>query len=280
MKYLRSSLSITILLASIIVSCGGNAPASNPTSAPASNPTSAPASNPTSAPASNPTSASASNPTSAPASNPTSAPASNPTSAPASTDAPSVGALKPPEGAPFDLMKKALLSVFASKSVRAKTVLTSADGSVRTLLLEYIKPDHMRIISPDGAEQIAIKGQGIWRKVDGTWHSEDPQLADMLFKIIATSTVEETLKTIQIESVKFVGADLLDGKPMFVYTYRAQTDMGDVKINSDGKIWIGALDGRPYKGESTNDSFTTPGKLDHTTVTYEYDLALDIQAPQ
>ena len=268
MKYLYSSLCIAILLATSIMSCGGNAPAS--TNAPLA----------TSAPASNPTSAPASNPTNAPAFNPTSAPASNPTSAPAPTDASSVGDLKPPEGAPFDFLKKALLSVFASKSVRAETVLTSADGSVRTLLLEYLKPDRMRIISPDGAEQIAIKGQGVWRKVDGAWHTEDPQLADMLFDVIAASTVEETLKTIQIESVEFVGADLLDGKPMFVYTYKAQTDMGNVKINSNGKIWIGALDGRPYKGESTNDSLATPGKLDHTTVTYEYDLALDIQAPQ
>lgn len=274
MKIFVFITSIVLLMG--IVACGGTTPTA--TLSPVSNPTAAPAPTNASVPtnAVEPTNAPVA--TNAPA--PTDAPA--PTQAAAPTNAPASGSgdVKPPEGAPLDVVKKALLSVFESKSVRAKTVLMPAEGESQTLLLEYVKPDRMRIVQPDGTEQIAIKDKGIWKKEGDTWEGEGPEMANMLFGFIEASAVEESLKNIQIDSVQFVGPDLLDGKPMFVYTYKTQVDLGGTKNNGVGKIWIGALDGRPYKGDSESDSMASPGKTDRTEVTYEYDLPLDIQAPQ
>jgi hypothetical protein len=258
MKYILSCILGLLLIAAI--GCGGSTPAANPTAAPTKVP-------PTNAPA-----------TIAPA--PTNTPAPTKAVAPTNAQASGGGNVKPPEGAPLDVVKKSLLSVFESDSVRAKTVLMPAEGESQTLLLEYVKPDRMRIVQPDGTEQIAIKGKGIWKKEGDTWEGEGPEMANMLFGFIEASAVQESLKSIQIDSVQLVGPDLLEGKPMFVYTYKTQVDMGGTKNNGVGKIWIGALDGRPYKGDSESDSIASPGKTDRTQVTYEYDLPLEIQAPQ
>lgn len=253
-----------------IVACGGNSP--TPTLIPVSNPTIL----------AEPTNAAVPSIASVATAAMVSTDAPPPTDTPAPTNAPVSGGgeAKPPEGAPLDVVKKALLNVFTANTVRAKTVLMSASGESQTLLMEYVKPDRMRIVQPDGTEQIAIKGKGIWKKVDDKWEGEGAEMANMLFGFIEASAVEESLKSIQIDSVQFVGPDLLDGKPMFVYTYKTQVDLGGTKNNGTGKIWIGALDGRPYKGDSESDSVASPGKTDRTQVTYEYDLNLNIQAPQ
>lgn len=288
MRFVLFVLSLLLLIG--IEACGGNASA--PTNAPAPTiavaatgapaPTNAPATTNVSAPTNAPAPATGAEPTQAAA--PTNAPApttvAEPTQAPAPTNATAGGDLKPPEGAPSDIVKKSLLSVFTANSVRAKTVLMPAQGEPQTLLLEYEKPDRMRIVQPDGTEQIAIKGKGMWRKVDDKWQAESAQMADMLFGFVETPALEESLKTIQIDSVQFAGADLIDAKPMFVYTYKTLVDVGSTKSSGTGKVWIGALDGRPYKGDSESESAVVKGKFDRTEVTYEYDVPLGIQAPQ
>jgi len=256
-----------------LAACGGNAPA--PTAAPANPPTAV--SGNAAAPTNPPAPTTASQPTAAPA-QPTQA--VEPTQAVAPTAAPVSGDVKPPEGAPLDVVKKAMLNVFTANSVRATTILQSANGESQTLLLEFVKPDRMRIVQPDGGEQIAVKGKGVWRKVGDKWENQGAQMADMLFGLFEASAVEESLQAIQVDSVQFVGPDLVDGKPMFVYTYKTTVDMGGTKNLGTGKIWLGALDGRVYKGESDSESLAMPGKTDHTIVTYEYDIPLDIQAPE
>jgi hypothetical protein len=83
-----------------------------------------------------------------------------------------------------------------------------------------------------------------------------------------------------VDSVQFIGPELLDGKPMFVYAYKTKVDLGNAVSNGNSKIWMGALDGRAYHIESDSESITAKGKMDHTTVTYEYDIPLTIEAPQ
>ena len=173
-----------------------------------------------------------------------------------------------------------MLQVFATDSVRAKTTINLVGSESQTLLLEYVKPDRMRIVQSDGTEQIAIKGKGMWKKVGDTWESQGAEMADLLFGFIDSSAVEETLKSIQIDSVKLVGPELHNGVPTFVYTYNTKVDLGGVTNNGTGKVWIGALDGRVYRADSESDSIASPGKKDTTTATYEYDIPITIQAPQ
>lgn len=269
MKYFVFLASILLLIG--ILGCGG-APASNPTAAPTNSsgktqPTTAVA-QPTNAPA----------PTTAPL--PTNPPAPTQVAAPTTAAGGDLGSVKPPEGAPFDVVKKSLLNVFTANTVRANTNIETGDGSKSTLLLEYIKPDRMHIVQSDGGESIAIKGKGVWTKKDGKWEAEDAQMADMLFGFIAPEAIQESLKTMLVESVQFVGPELLDGKPTLVYTYKTKLEFGDTTSSGTGKIWIGALDGRPYRGESESESISTKGKLDKTLVVYEYDVPITIEPPQ
>lgn len=180
----------------------------------------------------------------------------------------------------MDVIKKASLTVFDANSVRATTILDSADGTRTTLILEYVKPDRVRVVQSDGAERIAIKGKGFWSKSGDKWENQGAQGADFFFAFLEPSALEESLKIIEVNSVQFAGIEMLDARPMFVYNYGTTLDMGTTKVKGTGKMWIGAVDGRAYKGESFSDSIANPGKQDHTIVKYEYDIPLSIQEPQ
>lgn len=236
-----------------------------------------------------PTSASA--PTAVPE-QPTTAPAqpttaSAPTTAPTdSTGAPSGGGgdLKPPEGKAVDIVKKASLSAFDANTLRNQTLIVSAGGKTSTLVLEYIKPDRVHIVQsgPDGsAERIAIRGNGMWSKAqDGKWQAQGADSAALFFSFLDPKTLAESLNVIQDESVQFVGVEVLDNIPTFVYTYKIVATFGTQKTTGDGKIWIGAVDGRPYKVQSISPSLVTPGQTDSTTALYDYDIPLTIEPPQ
>lgn len=273
MKHIAYFVLAVILVGAI--GCSGSAPASNPTAVPTNVP-------PSLAPVTTaPQATVASQATNAPA--PTSQIA---TAAPAiPTGAPTVvsgagGGLKPPEGAPLDIVKQASLKAFEASSLRAKTVIDAADGSHVTLLVEYVRPDRVHVVQPDGGEIIAIKGKGAWQKKDDQWTPMGAQAADMFFGFLEPAAIEEMLKLIQTDSVQFVGPELLDGKPMFVYTYKTTLNMGTQPTQASNKIWLGALDGRAYRVETNSDSLAVAGKQDHTVATYEYDSPITIEAPQ
>lgn len=264
---MRQLLILTLLISSaLVVACGGSGPTPAPTQAP-TQPTNAPASTQA---VTQPTIAAV--PTQAAGGAPTAA--VNPP-APSGSEIPDA-----PSGAPLDIVKKASLDVFSANSVRAVTLIEPADGSQSTLTLEYVKPDRIHVVQSDGAENIAIKGVGFWTKTADIWEMDGPRAAEFLFAFLDAQALEQSFKVIQVDSIQFVGAELLNGKPTFVYTYKTVVEFGEQKSNGIGKLWVGALDGRAYKGESTSDSFATPGKQDHTIVTYEYDIPITIQAPQ
>lgn len=283
---MKVTLVTTLLLCVLcIAACSGPAPTpatSNPTNLPAptqasAQPTNAPA--PTQSPA-QPTIAPA--PTQ-PAAQPTTE--SLPTVAPtAATSAPSgSGNVQPPAGSPVDIVKKASLSAFDANTVRAQTLIEGAGGDTSTLTLEYIKPDRVHIVqsTPQGAaERIAIRGKNMWLKSGDKWQAQGADAAALFFSFLDPKALAQSLDVIQSDSVQFVGAEVLDNVPTFVYTYKIVVDYGGQKSGGDGKIWIGAADGRAYKVQSVNDSLTTPGKQDRTTALYDYDLPLTIEEPQ
>ena len=79
--------------------------------------------------------------------------------------------------------------------------------------------------------------------------------------------------------MKFVGPDLIDGKPMWVYRYETTMDLAGTKIDSAAKVWLGALDKLPYGQESESDSFVNKGGKTKSTIVYEYDSDIKIEAP-
>ena len=164
--------------------------------------------------------------------------------------------------------------------MRAKTTIDSSDGKQTTITIEYVKPDRVRVIQPDGGEVIAIKGKGAWQKTGDKWQPMGTQAADMFFTFLEPAAIEEMLKLIQVDSVQLVGPELLDGKPVFVYTYKTKIQSAGQPIEGSNKIWVGAVDGRAYRVETTSESLVNKGKQDHTLATYEYDVPLTIEAPQ
>lgn len=212
------------------------------------------------------------------------------TSAPESTQAPaqpttasqaataSTTDLQPPSGDPFNVLKNATLAEIQAKSFRQTTTIVSGDGKTSQLMIEYVAPDRIHLVSASG-EQIAIKGKGAWVKHADKWQASAPAMADVFFQALSPAGIDELLKTIQVKSVKFLGPELLDGKPMFVYQYETSIDLGGQSIKGTSKMWIGALETRAYRVESISDSIAKPGTQDKTTSIYLYDIPITIEPP-
>lgn len=77
----------------------------------------------------------------------------------------------------------------------------------------------------------------------------------------------------------FVGLDLIDGKPMWVYQYSTAVDLTGTKVATTTKVWLGVLDRLLYKQESESDSPQQPGAKTRRISTWEYDPNLKIEAP-
>lgn len=273
-----------ILLVSVLAACGGqpaatSAPAASavpaqPTAAPASvaaepaAPTLAPTAVP--APAKAPTAV----PTTAP--QPTAAPA--PTEAPQPTEAPAPAEEAPAGSAALDLLSDVLRAQFAQKAWR--TTVTVEDGAeVNTTMIEFVAPDSVHLTMGPGVEFIILK-EGTWQKgEDGKWQKLPMDMSSMVANILDPTQVDDLMKDTTVDQVKFLGPDLIGGKPMWVYQYASRMNLGEQTIASDAKIWIGVLDRLPYRSEGEGDSITNPGTKLKSTVTYEYGSDIVIEAP-
>ena len=84
-------------------------------------------------------------------------------------------------------------------------------------------------------------------------------MSNVVAQVLSPQTVEDLAKSISVDKLKFIGPDLIDGKPMWVYQYETTMDLTGTKINSTAKVWLGALDKLPYKQESESDSVLHKG---------------------
>lgn len=224
---------------------------------------------------------SASAPTAQVQSTATSAPAA--TSAPTATTAPKPAQANAPTGNPFDLILAAQRAQMNAKSWRTRTTTTGADGKTGTTLFEFVAPDRVHMAMPNGFEIIAIKGVGTYQKPPaGQWLKSPVDFSATYFAFMDPKTIEEFQKSIVVSAVKFVGPDLIDVKPMFVFQY-ATLVKGIGPNGSDiagtSKMWVGVTDGLPYKLESEQDSAVTLGAKSHTVAVYDYDPTIKIEAP-
>jgi len=270
-----SRLILAILLLSVLAACGGQPAA---TSLPAATAVPAqPAAAPTSAPA-----AATSAPTAVPA--PTKAPTAVPTTAPLPTVAPApTQASAPAEEAPagaaaLDLLANVLRAQFAQKAWRT-TVTIEDGGDVNTTMIEFVAPDSVHLTMGPGVEFIILKDGTYQKGEDGKWQKLPMDMSSMVANILDPAQVDDLMKDTTVDQVKFLGPDLIGGKPMWVYQYASRMTLGEESIASDAKIWVGVLDRLPYRSEGEGDSIANPGGKVKTTVTYEYGSDIKIEVP-
>ena len=259
-----------IAIALLLAACGGSpAPAQNQapsaaTSAPAANTQAA--SVPPSAPI--PTVAA---PTMAPTATtaPTAAPTSAPTSAAAAAPA-----------NPGDFLVNSQKAFMSHKVRVTMNQTSSADNQTRTSVVEFQPPDAIHLVNTDGTEFLVIRGKGTWGKEGGTWTKFPIDMSSVAFSMFDPKKIQDLEKAVTSTPPVFVGPDIIDGRPMFVYTYQSTvTGLTNLNLTSKNKIWIGATDDLPYKMESDSPDPVKADVTDHMVLTYNYDNSINLQPP-
>ena len=174
--------------------------------------------------------------------------------------------------------QRALLN---TKGYRAKSTTTSDKGTTTENTIEFQPPDRMHSIT-SGVEMIVVRGSGAWQKTAGGQWTSMPNgqaIADSMLSTMDEAQIASMMQSIVIDKFRQDVTELLDGKLMRVYEYATHIDMGGTAADSTSKIWIGALDGLPYK--SVGDATLTGGiqSKTNTTTIYEYDPTINIKPP-
>ncbi len=197
------------------------------------------------------------------------------------TAAPPPNSQNAPTDAPPDVIRRAMLAQLQAPRERVTSKLTSADGTVTTFVMEYIAPANFHIRS-DAMELIAVDGKGAWTKQGDAWATADSALAKAFTSARDPEKIQELLDMIVWGDAKFIGAEMLNGKPMWLYSYTTvvkglRSDGSDIR--GANQLWVGALDGLPYKLVSESDSLFTSSGKDHAEQLHEYDAVFTIEPP-
>jgi hypothetical protein len=181
-----------------------------------------------------------------------------------------------------DVIANAERTLLKQKAWRVTTSIVASDGVTMTTQIEYVTPDRVHFVSANG-EWIAIKGVGAWQKTAGAQWQQAPaamsSVGDSLFLAMDPAQIDQMMNIIVVEKFKSDGNDMLSGKPMRVYEYATTMTLGDTTYNGTSKIWIGALDGLPYKSTGSTTSGGASGGTSEVTTSYQYDSGIKIEAP-
>ncbi len=135
-----------------------------------------------------------------------------------------------------------------------------------------------------GMETIILENQGaVYER--GPSSSGWTQLpAAMAQPIIASlpvlnpQQVSQLKQQIIVDQTKWVGFDVVDGTPAWVYDY-ATSLAADNSVSGTSTIWIGVTNGLPLKAQSTSNAPSGNSTVT-TVITYQYDPTIKVQAPQ
>lgn len=245
-----SAAALTVLM----TACGSNsAPAQ-----PAPQPQLPPVTQSTSAPAV------ATVPTTAPA-------ATKPAAAPTATSAPAAPAL--PVGDPADAVRKAYIAS-TQRAYRSEAVIESKDG--KTIVKGvFVPPGNLHATTDaDGMQfEMIIVGERLWMKRDGKV-TESPNAKVMIGKTLEQYAKDPESLGIKISDVKFVGPDVVNGTPTWVYSF--VSTLPEANFKSAGKMWIGVANGLPLKQEAEGEFGGIKSK---TVQLITYDPSLKVEAP-
>jgi hypothetical protein len=177
----------------------------------------------------------------------------------------------------MDLLVEASKGQLAQKAFRATITGKDADGKKQTTVIEYVNPDRYHLVTP-GTEIIIVEEGTFIKEAAGQWQKSPVNMQGMMTEILSEQGIEKIVRELKYEDIQLVGADLIGGKPMWVYQYKSALDAGGAKVATESKNWIGALDRLPYRVEAISDAGS--GAKATTTVVYEYDDSLKIEAPK
>ncbi|MCU0510015.1 MAG: hypothetical protein MUC34_16855 [Anaerolineae bacterium] len=176
----------------------------------------------------------------------------------------------------IDLFVAASKAQLAQEAFRATIIGVEPDATETTTVLEIRPPDSFRLVTAD-AEFIVVPDGTFIKESGGEWQKSPMSMSGMMSQILSEQSMEQLIKDTQPDDLKFAGVDMIDGKPMWVYTYTDQEDVGGQLVDTASKTWIGALDKLPYRVEATSKSGE---ETSTSTITYEYDAGIEIEAPQ
>jgi hypothetical protein len=270
--HLRSKVSMVLLccVTPAAAGCASNAPAVAPTAASAA--TSPSSGQPTSPPApTQPAATAAGAPTQIPP-----AITETPASSPTATEAAATATTSSNTTNPLDLLSQLLNNFSAVESLRVQITQTGGTPTPMSagMTMDVVKPDRMHSVIPGLGEVIQIGttyylrqgANGTWTKMALPAGAAPPAPPGTLFDPKAFVTA-----IVNTKGISFSGPDVLDGKPMLTFTYTP-----DPSENSDvvsGKLWVGATDGLPYKGQATQKDGSV------LTVVFSYNTGVQINPP-
>ena len=156
----------------------------------------------------------------------------------------------------------------AERSFRAR-MRGTGDKDVKTDL-EFVAPDRFRIKTGPGLETIVI-GKDVYLSM-GNSFEKLPGAMDSSIPDLRATFNKEGRKW--FSDVRFVGEEMVSGKPSLVYEYKNKGE-GNLGEN-DSKIWVAKDDGLPLKIESRYKN----GNLKTMTIEYEYDPNIKIEVPR
>lgn len=221
-----------------------------------------------------------------PAAQITSVPANPEPAAPGATAAPETTAAPPPTAAPAAPAapsgdaKEAVLAAsraqLSSGPFRSVTTVTT-EGKTSEITAEFVPPSSLRSVIVDEGTQteMVILGEQMWMKQGAEWTAMPgggPQIGAML----AEFAQDPESRGVAISNAQYVGPDVVNGTPTWVYTYDATFGEGEGVVQSTNKMWVSVATGLPLKQEGASDFM---GKPSTSSAILTYDPSITISPP-
>jgi hypothetical protein len=196
----------------------------------------------------------------------------------AKATAPAAQAKAPTGSAGLALFEQTMRAQLATKAWRSELTTDDA-GKISQTTTEYVAPDRLHLADSVVGEIIVIGDGAFRRKPGGAWEALPAGMGAAFRSALDPQKVDELLKSVEVSSFKFVGAELLDGRPTWVYDYNTSMKTGDTTVNGKSRVWIGVADKLPYKTTVESNSLSTPGGQTKQTQIYSYPSEIKIEAP-
>lgn len=213
---------------------------------------------------------------------PTTAPvAVEPTATPLPTEPPPTPTTEPapdvPPGEPQQVLLDAMRLSLNSGPYRTTVTLTSDDEGVTTLVGEVVPPDQIHATTTTSGvttEMIVLPDQMWMKPPDSEWMQFPGGIS--ISQITQQFMLDLEAAGVTFDDVVFAGTDTLNGELAWMYDYRSTFDAGTGPIESQGRLWISALSGRPLQQKSESE---TDGVVTTVMQVIEYDPTITVEAP-
>ncbi len=200
-----------------------------------------------------------------------------PTETPVPTATPDPLAGAPKGQAALDLLLAASKAQLAQPAFRMTMTGKDDNGKDTAVVLEYVKPDKFHMVTAE-AEFIIVNEGTFMKDAGGVWQKSPVNMQDLVAELLNEQSIEKLIKDLKYEDIKLAGADVVGGKPAWVYQYKSSVDVGGTQVATESKTWIGVNDKLPYRVEAQSDAGA--GAKSTMTGVYEYDESIRIEAPQ